>query len=165
MGESFKRLEESLLRMGEVNAAADPRRAALLKKAVEESKKRDMDLQFTGIVDLLQKDQLSRALENQAELEQDLHALLQLLQSEDQAKRLDAEKKRIREYLKLINRPHQAAAGRPGTHQRRRRHETALRRTEGHYRKDRQARRRHEGRRGRQGRSQAGRQGDGKRKG
>ena len=61
VGESFKRLEESLLHVGEVNAAADPRRAALLKKVVEESKKREIDLQFTGTVDLLQKDQLSRA--------------------------------------------------------------------------------------------------------
>ena len=62
-----------------------------------------MDTQFDRVVDLLGKDQLSRALENQADLDQDLRSLLELLLSEDRAKRLESEKARIREYLKQLN--------------------------------------------------------------
>ncbi len=103
VGESFKRLEEQLFHMGETTAASDPRRAALLKQAVEESKKRDLALQFKGTADLLRKDQVSRALENQKQIVQDLQALLQLLQSENEAKNQEAYKKQIQEYLHRIN--------------------------------------------------------------
>ena len=60
--------------MGEISGGTDPRRAALVKKAVDEAKERLLDTQFDRVVDLLGKDQLSRALENQADLDQDLRA-------------------------------------------------------------------------------------------
>ena len=62
--------------MAELNAASDPRRAALLKKAVAQSKEQLIGLRFERLVELLGKDQLSRALENQTDLDQDLRALL-----------------------------------------------------------------------------------------
>jgi len=46
-------------------------------------------------VELLRKEQLSRALEDQTEVDKDLRALLELLMSENRAKRIESEKARI----------------------------------------------------------------------
>ncbi len=103
VGDRFKRFEEQLLRMAELSAATDPRRAALLRKAVAQSKERLIGVQLETLADLLQKDQMARAVENQTAVEQDLQALLDLLLSENRAKRLESEKARIREYLKRLS--------------------------------------------------------------
>lgn len=102
IAERYKHLEEVLLRMAELTAATDPRRAAMLKKAVTQSKDRLITVQFEQIVTLLDKEQLSRALENQGALDKDLKGLLELLMSENRAKRLESEKARIARYLKLL---------------------------------------------------------------
>ena len=86
----------------------------LSKKAVEESKKREIDLQFAGTVDLLRKDQLSRALESQTEVQQHLES-----PAATPAKRRRRQTPRIgKETHPGIpqgrQRTHQAAAGRPG---------------------------------------------------
>ena len=77
IGDRYKHLEEVLLRMAELTASTDPRRAALLKKAVAQSKEQLIDVQFEQLVKVLEKDQLSRAIENQTELDKDLRGLLQ----------------------------------------------------------------------------------------
>jgi hypothetical protein len=103
IADQFKHLEEVLLRMAELTASSDPRRAALLKKAVAQSKEQLVDAQFDRLVELLQKDQLSKALEGQATLDRDLQAILDLLMSENRATQLDEQKKRLQEYLKRVN--------------------------------------------------------------
>lgn len=103
LSERFKRLEEVLLRMAELSGPSDPRRAALLRKAVAQSKEEMIGLQFEQLVQLLEKDQLSRALENQGELQVDLKGLLELLMSENRSKRIESEKARLGAYLKQIN--------------------------------------------------------------
>ena len=103
IAEKYKHLEDVLLRMAELNAATDPRRAALLKKAIEQSKDRLVGMRFERLVDLLGKDQLARAIENQAELDQDLRVILELLMSENRDKSIKSQKERTREYLKRIN--------------------------------------------------------------
>jgi hypothetical protein len=103
LAERYKHLEDVLLRMAELNAATDPRRAALLKKAVAQSKEQLITVRFDQLVELLGKDQLSKALENQTEVGRDLGALLELLLSENRAKRLENEKARLRDYLKRID--------------------------------------------------------------
>lgn len=102
--DKFQHLERMLLRMAELSELTDPRRAALLKKAVKQSGDQFIDVQFEALVRLLRQDQLSRALENQKDIDQDLRALLELLLSENRAKRIEAEKTRIRNYLKRLNR-------------------------------------------------------------
>jgi hypothetical protein len=102
LAEKYKHLEDVLLRMAELNAASDPRRAALLKKAVAQSKDQLIGVRFERLVEMLGKDNLSKALENQTELDQDLHALLELLMSENRAKSIENEKARLREYLKQL---------------------------------------------------------------
>jgi hypothetical protein len=90
--------------MAELTAATDPRRAALLKKAVAQGKDQLIGVQFEQLVKVLEKGELSRAIENQAELDKDLRSLLQLLLSENRAKRLESEKARIQRYLKELGR-------------------------------------------------------------
>ena len=92
IADKFKRLEEELLRMAELTAPRDPRRAALLRKAVAQSKDRLIAVQFDTLVELLKKDQLSRAIGNQEDVDRDLRALLELLLSENRAKQLESEK-------------------------------------------------------------------------
>lgn len=103
IADSFRHLQDLLLRMAELSELADPRRAALLKKAVRESEERLIGVQFESLVELLEKDRLSRAIENQDNLREDLEALLELLLSENRSMRVESEKARIREYVKRLN--------------------------------------------------------------
>ncbi len=103
IADKYKRLEDTLLRMAELTAVADPRRAALLKKAVAQSKGQLIGLQLNSLAELLEKGQLSRAVQNQEDVDADLRALLELLLSENRAKRIESEKARIRNYLKQLN--------------------------------------------------------------
>ncbi|MFH1920930.1 MAG: hypothetical protein ABIP48_13760 [Planctomycetota bacterium] len=103
VADNFQHLQELLLRMAELSEMTDPRRATLLRKAVHESEERLLAVQFESLVDLLEKDRLSPAIENQDDLQQDLRALLELLLSENRARRIDSEKARVREYLKRLN--------------------------------------------------------------
>ncbi|MFZ5828438.1 MAG: hypothetical protein ACOY3P_00025, partial [Planctomycetota bacterium] len=103
IADRFQHLEEVLLRMAELNASTDPRRAALLRRAVAQSKEELIGLQFDRLVELLSKGQLSRAIENQTDLDGDLLALLDLLLSEDRAKQIEDQKRRYREYIKRVN--------------------------------------------------------------
>jgi hypothetical protein len=103
VAQRYKHLEDVLLRMAELTAASDPRRAALLKKAVAQSKDQLIAVRLDRLVELLGEDQLSHALENQTEVGQDLRALLELLMSENRAKHIANQRARIREYLRLLN--------------------------------------------------------------
>jgi hypothetical protein len=103
VAERFRELEKLLLRMAELTAPTDPRRAALLRQAVAQSKDRDLDHQFEQLVELLRQERLSLVVKNQGEVQQDLVKLLELLLSEDRTKRIESEKARIREYLKRVN--------------------------------------------------------------
>jgi hypothetical protein len=104
VSDQFNELEASLLKMAEHTAATDPRRAALLRKAVEQSKEQTIDVFFKRVVDLLKDNRLGDALQDQAVIDQDLQALLDLLSSENRSKQIEAEKARYQEYLKNINR-------------------------------------------------------------
>jgi len=103
VADSFRHLQDLLLRMAELSELADPRRAALLKKTVRESEERLIGVQFESLVELLAEDRLSRAIENQDNLREDLEALLELLLSENRARRVESQKARIRAYLKRLN--------------------------------------------------------------
>ncbi len=104
VAQKYEHLEQILLRMSELSAASDPARAALLTKAVAESRERLIGVQFASLVDQLGRDELSKALQGQEKLDADLAQLLNLLLSENRSKRLSSEKARIREYLKHLNR-------------------------------------------------------------
>src|SRR3989304_2353964 len=102
IADKYNRLEQVMLQMAELSAQTDPRRAALLKKAIAQSKEQLIGVRIERLVEFLEKDQLSQALENQAEVDQELRGLLELLLSENRAKRIQSEKARIRQYLKQL---------------------------------------------------------------
>jgi hypothetical protein len=103
VAERFRELERLMLRMAELTAPSDPRRAALLRQAVAQSKERAIDQQFDTLVELLKMDRLSSVVKGQGEVQGDLIKLLELLLSEDRSKRIESEKERVREYLKRVN--------------------------------------------------------------
>jgi hypothetical protein len=103
VADKYKHLEEVMLQMAELSAQTDPRRAALLKKAIAQSKEQLIESRIERLIEFLEKDQLSRAIENQTQLDQELRSLLDMLLSENRAKRIQSEKARIREYLKRLS--------------------------------------------------------------
>jgi len=99
MGERFQRFETVLLRLAELTAKSDPKRAALLKKAVAQSKQDLIGVQFERASDLLAKDRLGDSVAQQGELKQDLEKLLELLVG-DQAR--DNRQEVISNYIRIL---------------------------------------------------------------
>jgi hypothetical protein len=102
IADKYKHLEEVMLQMAELSAQTDSRRAALLKKAIAQSKDQLIAVRIERLIEFLEKDQLSPAIENQTQLDQELRGLLEMLLSENRAKRIQSEKARLREYLKRL---------------------------------------------------------------
>ena len=90
--------------MAEFEAPTNPRRASLLKQAYKQSKDRLTKSQLNSIAQLLNQQQLKRALEGQQTGRQDMEALLKLLLTENRPDRLKSEQARIREYIRDLER-------------------------------------------------------------
>ncbi len=104
VSDRYARLEELMFKMAALEEATNPKRAVLLRRAIEQSKERLTRTELETIVKLLSQKQLKRALDGQGEVQADLKALLDLLQSEDRADRLKSEQERIKEYIKEVDR-------------------------------------------------------------
>jgi len=102
VAERYAHFESVLLRLAELGAGSDPRRAALLKNTVKRGKDLHVGMLFERIVEQLGKERLSRALEDQAELDRALRAILELLLSDNPEKSLQSRKERLREQLKRL---------------------------------------------------------------
>ena len=98
----YKRFEEVLMRMAELTAATDPRRAALLRKAVARQRGEYDRPEFDELVKLLKQDQLSKRSSSQGAVEHDLAQLLELLLSEERGERLKNEKERFKEQIRRL---------------------------------------------------------------
>ncbi len=114
VADRYRELEKLLLRMAELSAPTDPRRAALLRQAVAQSKQRDIDHQFEQLVELLRQERLAVVVKNQGAVQQDLNKLLELLLSEDRSKRIESEKERAARIPQTRQQDHQGAESRPG---------------------------------------------------
>ncbi|MGH7194096.1 MAG: hypothetical protein ACREJM_11295, partial [Candidatus Saccharimonadales bacterium] len=99
----YRRFEQVLLRMSEMTSATDPKRAALLRKAVARGKDKEIGTQIAQLVDLLKRDQLAGAAGRQQTVEQDLAQLLELLLSEQRGERLKNERERIKRQIQRVN--------------------------------------------------------------
>ncbi len=104
LAEQFRHFDAVLEQIARLTEATDPRRAALMRKARQQIRETMIEVRLDSLVDQLRRDKLSTAIENQKIVDQDLRNLLELLMSEDRAKRIASEKARIRNYLKRINR-------------------------------------------------------------
>ena len=102
---SYDKLEQLMLRMAEIEALTNPQRAALLKRAAQQSSERRTKKQLGDTVTLLVPPaKLKRAIDEQERGLTDLKLLLELLLSEDRADRLKAEERRLRDYIKEVER-------------------------------------------------------------
>jgi hypothetical protein len=105
VADRYARLEQLLIRMAELEATSNPQRAALLKRAAQQSADRLTRQQLDTLIKLLTPpSQLKRAIDEQQQVVTDLRALLELLQSENRSDRLKSEQTRLREYIKDVER-------------------------------------------------------------
>ncbi len=100
----YAQLEALMLKMAQLEATQNPRRAALLNQVLTASKEKHTRLQLEQIAELLGKRQLSRAVKEQVDAEKSLVELLKLLQSEDRSERNKSEQERYKEYVKEVER-------------------------------------------------------------
>lgn len=101
----YLQLEQLLRRMAEIEAVTNPQRAALLKRAAQQSAERRTKKRLDDVTTyLVPPGKLKQAVDDQAQALADMQSLLELLLSEDRADRLKAEENRIREYIKEVER-------------------------------------------------------------
>jgi hypothetical protein len=96
----YAQLEQIFLRLAETSGNSNPRQAALLKKALLESKDKLLVQRFEMLVSTLDRRQLSDAVTGQTEIEQDLLQILKLLESVNRDERREQEKEAVKEFLK-----------------------------------------------------------------
>lgn len=98
----FGQLEQILLRMSEASSASDPKRAALLKRVLLVGKDKLLGVRMENLVRLLAQRQLTETIAGQEDIEKDLVELLRLLESENRDQRREAEKERIKKFLREL---------------------------------------------------------------
>jgi hypothetical protein len=99
VAQQFRDLERTFLRLADLLAPSDPRRAALLRSVFEQARDAEMGDRLDTIVQLLEKGQLLKAGTSQTGALDTLRELLTLLESGDSDKRLASEKEEIRQFL------------------------------------------------------------------
>jgi hypothetical protein len=100
----YQAIEQLIMRLTDAYAKSDPKKAELLKQAYVAGKERRIDGKFESLITLLNRDQLYDATKSQAEVQQDLLKLLELLQSGDQDRELADERERIKQYIARVTR-------------------------------------------------------------
>lgn len=110
IADKYSKLEKLLEDMARIEAVNDPRRAALLMKALELSKENLTGVKLNKCVTSLEQFEARNKADRegllglQREAHQDIKALLDLLLSENRSDRLKREQDRIREYIKEVER-------------------------------------------------------------
>lgn len=104
VAERFKKLEELLLRLADMEAAENPERAALLRQAAKQSREKFVLQQLRNASSALRNEKFADALNNQDAANKGLAEILKLLTSEDRANRIRDEKKRLAEMIKDLKR-------------------------------------------------------------
>lgn len=104
VAERYQRLEELLLRLADVEAAENPERSALLRRAARQSRDKFVLDRLRTASESLKNQEFQKAVENQAGAQSELASLLKLLMSEDRSKRIRDEKKRFAKLIKDLKR-------------------------------------------------------------
>jgi hypothetical protein len=100
----YQRLEELLLRRADIEAAENPERSALLRRAARQSRNKFVLEKLRTASESLRTQEFQSAVENQTAAEQELSLLLKLLMSEDRSKRIRDEKERFTKLIKDLKR-------------------------------------------------------------
>lgn len=110
IADKYSKLEKLFEDMARIEAVNDPRRAALLMKALERSKQNLTGVKLNRCATSLEQFEARNKAERegvlglQREAHQEIKALLELLLSENRSDRLKREQDRIREYIKEVER-------------------------------------------------------------
>ena len=104
VSDKYARLESLMLKMSDVDASTNPRRAGLLRRAIAQANDGHIRHQLHTLIKLLNDEEYESAIENQADVRDDLKNLLELLLNENRSKRLQEEQSRLRSYIKEIER-------------------------------------------------------------
>jgi hypothetical protein len=104
LADRYDRLELLAARLAELSRGAQPRRAALLRDLIAQSRLRNVAGQFDEVVAALELESFSSAIDGQIALQSDLEKLLELLLQEDRDRELASQRKRIARYLQDIKR-------------------------------------------------------------
>ena len=104
VAERYQKLEELLLRLADVEAAENPDRSALLKRAVSQSRDKFVLEKLRGAAESLRGQKYQAAVDNQDSAKSELLAILKLLMSEDRSKRIRDERERVAKMIKDLKR-------------------------------------------------------------
>jgi hypothetical protein len=99
LARQFRDLEKTFLRLADLLAVSDPRRAAVLRSVFEQARDAEVGDRLDRIVKLLEEGQLLKAGASQAGALDKLRELLALLESGDTDKRRASEKEEVRQFL------------------------------------------------------------------
>ncbi len=102
VAERYRKLEELLLRLADVEADENPERAALLRRAARQSRESFVLEKLLAASESLRTQQFAKAVESQGSARDGLDKLLNLLLSEDRPQRIRDEKKRIANMIKEL---------------------------------------------------------------
>jgi hypothetical protein len=102
LARQFRDLERTFLRLADLLAASDPRRAALLRSVFEQAREAEVGERLDTIVKLLEQGQLLKAGTGQSGALDALRELLSLLESGDTDKRRATEKEEVRQFLNRL---------------------------------------------------------------
>lgn len=104
VAQRFQKLQDLLLRLAEIEAAENPERAALLRRAARQASDQFILQKLKTASDSLETEEFQKAVENQEAATKDLGSLLTLLMSEDRSERIRAEKDRVQQMVKDLKR-------------------------------------------------------------
>ncbi|WP_231742119.1 hypothetical protein [Stieleria varia] len=100
----YERLEELLLRMADVEAAENPERAALLRRAAKQSRDQFVLEKLRDASKSIENQKFQDAIDNQEAASEGLKSILTLLMSEDRSKRIRDEKERVAKLISDLKR-------------------------------------------------------------
>ena len=108
LARQFRDLEKTFLRLADLLATSDPRRAAVLRSVFARAREEEVGDRLDTIVQLLEKGQLLKAGTSQAGAIEKMRLLLYLLESGDTDRRLANTKEEVKQFItrlsKLISR-------------------------------------------------------------
>jgi hypothetical protein len=104
VAERYKRLEELLLKLAELESANNPTRAALLQQAAQLGKQGQLNELLNRAAKNLEDGRLSQAVEDQKTSRESLNRLLELLQSENRQDRVREQRETVKRWIEETDR-------------------------------------------------------------
>ena len=99
----YRELEKTFLRLADLLAPSDPRRAAVLRGVFEQARDQEVGGRLDTIVHLLEKGQLLKAGTTQASAIEQLRELLTLLEAGDSDRQLANAKEEVKQFLARVS--------------------------------------------------------------